>query len=94
MRHANPTNWRQLALKAQQYGRANADLDDRPTDQSGDVPESAGVQLPSPTRAVKWLKNEYRILRDDGRGRFRATRTLALYMPWMVLYLRAQRQAS
>lgn len=94
VRHANPTNWRQLALKAQQYGRANADLDARATEASGGPPESAGGHLPSPTRALRWLGNEYRTLRNDGRSLTRSVRTLAVYMPWMAIYLKAQRRAG
>lgn len=94
VRHANPTTWSQLALKARQYGTANGDLDTLAAEVSGYTPEAAGGRLPSPTRALKWLASEYRILRDDGRGRFRATHTLALYMPWMVVYLRAQKASS
>lgn len=106
VRHANPTSWRQLARKARQYGVANADLDmvaaERSrvdldmvaAERSAEVPDSAGGRLPSPTRALKWLGSEYRILRDSGRGRPRAARTLALYVPWMAIYLRAQQDGG
>ena len=94
VRHANPTNWRQLALKAQQYGRANADLDSVAIENVVEAPESAGGQLPSPGRALRWLRHEYRILRDAGRGRWRSTHSVALYIPWMIIYLRAQSSSS
>lgn len=94
VRHDNPTSWRQLALKAQQYGAANADLDTLAIETLGEAPESAGGRLPSPQRALRWLRTEYRILRDAGRSRWRAAHSVALYVPWMVIYLRAQSSSS
>ena len=102
--HANPTTWSELATKACQYGAANAKLDasshDSPPEHAAEpsaVKPAASLRssrTPSAGRALAWAAAEYRNLRHDGRSRLRAARTMALYMPWMMVYLRAQRDAS
>jgi GT2 family glycosyltransferase len=105
--HANPRTWAQLALKARQYGTANAVLDaalaagpaDAPLERTaaeaaGHEPSAAPRRGPMPVRAARWVASEYRLLRTQGRGRLRATRSTALYVPWMATYLRAAAGAA
>ena len=102
--HANPTTWSGLATKARQYGTANAKLDatssdpplHHPAEPTGLEPAASSPSsgLPSMGHALAWTAEEYRNLRLDGRPRLRAARTMALYIPWMIVYLRAQRDAS
>lgn len=97
--HANPTTWRQLRRKAEQYGKANATFDRSMTPPGGasqDSPspeattQASGSNLPSPMRGARWAGAEYRLLRASGRGRLRSFRSVGLYIPWMAVYLRSQ----
>lgn len=101
--HANPTTWRQLRLKAEQYGRANATFDRAPVPASAgeptnNLPQSAApgpeAGFPGPIRGGRWARDEYRLLRNNGRGRFRSLHSVALYIPWMAVYLRAQARGA
>lgn len=92
--HANATTWPELALKARQYGTANGDLDHEALQTTGEAPAGSGGKLPNPSRAVGWLSSEYQLLRRQGRSRVRSARTMAIYVPWMVAYLRAQRKST
>jgi hypothetical protein len=96
--HANPRTWRQLRRKAEQYGAANTTFDSKP-EGSPSVDEGQPATpsleqdqavLPGPIRGLRWASTEYSTLRASGRGRIRSLRTMALYIPWMVIYLRSQ----
>lgn len=103
--HANPTRWSELASRAEAYGVASVTLDSAlPASPSeGDGPPSEGgdnrgtsAENPRtlPVRALTWVSGEYQTLRREGRGRLRAARSTALYIPWMATYLRARHRIA
>jgi hypothetical protein len=103
--HANPTRWSQLAARARAYGAASVTLDPPPQALTSDTsaPPSQdvnpdGIRVEGsralPVRAGTWVSGEYRTLRRLGRGRLRAARSTALYVPWMATYLRARHRIA
>jgi cellulose synthase/poly-beta-1,6-N-acetylglucosamine synthase-like glycosyltransferase len=99
--HTNPTSWAELAARARAYGRGSVRTDGVTSSQTGEntteplAPETDPArQRTLPSRAIRWVAIEYAELRHRGRGRTRAARSTALYIPWMATYLRAQDRAA
>ena len=95
--HEHPTTFGTLMAKAGQYGKADALFETSPlgaesAEQIRHNEEARGRPLELPIlRAVAWPARQFAEFRKLGRSRMRSARSTALYVPWMVKYLRSSR---
>ena len=100
VRHEHPTTWKQLMLKADQYGIAEGGLSkyaehEEPTGRNSNSQIVVGnvSRTHLLKRALFWTVNSYREFRLAGRSQVRSARSTALYAPWMWRYLKSRQQA-